>query len=381
MRVAFYEPGEYRGIGAAQASQADIQQAVAILREAKRPLIVAGSAASYARAGEAVQEFIETTRLPLLTEGDARGMVSDEHPYCLGFFDQGLSQTARKIREADVVMMLGRKQDLIIGYAMSPTIAPDARIIQVDPSEAEIGRNRGVAVGIAGDVEATVRQMTAEASKHSWQELEWIGELRAEGRAWQEHLESLAVADVPMHAMYVHRTVMQMLQPDDYLIFDGGDYCHFARAYLPARMPKSWLYVTPSGMLGHTFPTALAAKLAHPDRRVIAFSGDGAFGFNGIEFDTAVRHNLPIVCVLGERLGMGHRQADSAGRLWQAGRDRPATHAVRPGGARSWRARRGRGEPGGATPCPRTLPETGAAGAHQRAGAAGGKPAWSGGDQ
>ena len=231
--VAFYAPGEYRGIGAAQASQADIEQAVAILRGAKRPLIVAGSAASYAQAGEAVQEFIETTRLPLLTEGDARGMVSDEHAYCLGFFDQGLSQTSRKIREADVVMMLGRKQDLIIGYAMAPTIAPDAKIIQIDPSEAEIGRNRGVAVGIAGDVEATMRQMTAEASKHTWPELEWIGELRAERRAWNEHLESLAAADVPMHAMFVHRTVMQMLQPDDYLVFDGGGLLPL-RAGVPA---------------------------------------------------------------------------------------------------------------------------------------------------
>ena len=216
-----------------------------------------------------------------------------------------MSQTARKIREADVVVMLGRKQDLIIGYAMSPTIAADATIIQIDPSEAEIGRNRGVAVGIAGDVEATLRQLTAEASKHTWNELDWISELRSEGRAWREHLESLAVPDAPMHAMYVHKAVMQILQPDDYLVFDGGDYCHFGRAYLPARMPKSWLYVSPSGMLGHTFPTALAAKLAHPERRVIAFSGDGAFGFNGIEFDTAVRHNLPIVCVMGNDSAWG----------------------------------------------------------------------------
>ena len=303
--VAFYAPSEYRGIGAAQASQTDIEQAIAILRGAERPLIVAGSAAAYARSGEALQEFIETTRLPLLTEGDARGLVSDDHRYCLGFFDQGLSQTARKIREADVVMLLGRKQDLIIGYAMSPTIAADATIIQIDPSEAEIGRNRGVAVGIAGDVEATLRQLTAEASKHTWNELDWISELRSEGRAWREHLESLAVPDAPMHAMYVHKAVMQILQPDDYLVFDGGDYCHFGRAYLPARMPKSWLYVSPSGMLGHTFPTALAAKLAHPERRVIAFSGDGAFGFNGIEFDTAVRHNLPIVCVMGNDSAWG----------------------------------------------------------------------------
>ena len=261
-------------------------------------------------------------------------MVSDEHRYCLGFFDQGLSQTARKIREADVVVMLGRKQDLIIGYAMSPTIAADATIIQIDPSEAEIGRNRGVAVGIAGDVEATLRQLTAEASKHTWNELDWISELRAEGRAWREHLESLAVPDAPMHAMYVHKAVMQILQPDDYLVFDGGDYCHFGRAYLPARMPKSWLYVSPSGMLGHTFPTALAAKLAHPERRVIAFSGDGAFGFNGIEF----RHGgapQSADCVRnGERFGVGHRQADSDWGVWQAGCDRLAAYALRSGSPR-----------------------------------------------
>ena len=303
--VAFYAPSEYRGVGASQASPGQVRQAVDLLRGAKRPLIVAGSAAAYARSGDTLQRFIETTRLPLLTEGDARGFVSDEHPYCLGFFDQGLSQAARKIRQADVVMLLGRKQDLIIGYAMQPTIAADAAVIQIDPSEAEIGRNRGVAVGIAGDVEAALRQLTEEAARHTWHELDWISELRAESAEWREHLESLALPQAPMHAMYVHRAVMQSLSPDDYLVFDGGDYCHFGRAYLPARMPKGWLYVSPSGMLGHTLPTALAAKLAHPDRRVLAFSGDGAFGFNGMEFDTAVRHHLPIVCIMGNDSAWG----------------------------------------------------------------------------
>lgn len=303
--VAFYAPSEYRGVGASQASPEQVQQAVDLLRGAKRPLIVAGSAAAYARSGDTLQRFIETTRLPLLTEGDARGFVSDEHPYCLGFFDQGLSQAARKIRQADVVMLLGRKQDLIIGYAMPPTIAADASVIQIDPSEAEIGRNRGVAIGIAGDVDAALRQLTAEAARHTWHELDWVSELRAERAEWREHLESLALPQAPMHAMYVHRAVMQSLSPDDYLVFDGGDYCHFGRAYLPARMPKSWLYVSPSGMLGHTLPTALAAKLAHPDRRVLAFSGDGAFGFNGMEFDTAVRHHLPIVCIMGNDSAWG----------------------------------------------------------------------------
>ena len=303
--VAFYAPGEYRAGGASHASAERITQAIDILRRAQRPLIVAGSAAAYSRSGDALREFIETTRLPLLTEGDARGLVSDEHPYCLGFFDQGLSQAARKIREADAVVLLGRKQDLIAGYAMPPTIAAGASIIQVDPSEAEIGRNRGVAVGIAGDVEATLRQLTEEAARHKWSDLPWIDELRAERAQWREHLESLAIPETPMHAMFVHRAVMQNIAPDDYLVFDGGDYCHFGRAYLPARMPKSWLYVSPSGMLGHTLPTALAAKLAHPERRVLAFSGDGAFGFNGMEFDTAVRHHLPVVCLMGNDSAWG----------------------------------------------------------------------------
>lgn len=303
--ITFYAPGEYRGSGASQASAEQITQAIDILRRAERPLIVAGSAAAYSRSGDALRQFIETARLPLLTEGDARGLVSDEHPYCLGFFDQGLSQAARKIREADAVVLLGRKQDLIAGYAMPPTIAAGASIIQVDPSEAEIGRNRGVAVGIAGDVEATLRQLAREAARHKWSDLPWIDELRAERAQWRERLESLAVPETPMHAMFVHRAVMQNIAPDDYLVFDGGDYCHFGRAYLPARMPKSWLYVSPSGMLGHTLPTALAAKLAHPERRVLAFSGDGAFGFNGMEFDTAVRHHLSVVCIMGNDSAWG----------------------------------------------------------------------------
>ncbi len=108
-----------------------------------------------------------------------------------------------------------------------------------------------------------------------------------------------------MHAMYVHRALRRSLKDDDYLVFDGGDFCHFARAYLPARRPRSWWYVSPLGMLGAALPTALAAKLAHPERRVVMLTGDGAFGFNAFEFDTAVRHGLPIVAVLGNDSAWG----------------------------------------------------------------------------
>jgi len=108
-----------------------------------------------------------------------------------------------------------------------------------------------------------------------------------------------------MHAMFVHKTLKSHLRPDDCLVFDGGDFCHFGRLFLPARQPKRWLYVSSLGMLGSSLPTALAAKVAYPDSQVIMLTGDGAFGFNGMEFDTAVRHNLKIVGILGNDSAWG----------------------------------------------------------------------------
>ena len=301
----FNEPHDYLAATRATGSPDQIRDAVALLQGASRPLVIAGSAAAYADSGETLRGFIETAHLPLMTEGDARGLVSDHHPYCFGFYDSGLNRAARLLRRADVVLLLGRKQDTILGYAMAPTIAPEAKIIQVDPSALEIGRNRSVAVGIAGDIEAVVAQLTAEAAKHSWRDLEWLGELGSEIEAQKESLDALALPEAPMHAMQVHQTLQPFLRDDDYLVFDGGDFCHFGRASLPALAPRSWWYLPPLGMLGSALPTAMAAKLAHPTRRVFMLTGDGAFGFNGMEFDTAVRHNLAIVAILGNDSAWG----------------------------------------------------------------------------
>ena len=303
--VTFFKPEEYRGMAGPTATSDQVQKAVDLLRSSSRPLLIAGSAAAYSGSGDALQRFIETTRLPLLTEGDARGLVSDEHPYCFGFFDSGLNRAARLSRSADLVVLLGRKQDLIVGYAMPPTVPADARLIQVDPAAAEIARNRGVAVGIVGDVGAVLEQLTAEAAKHQWSDLPWLDELRAERESQVQQLEDLVKPENPMHGMVVHKTLSRHLRPDDYLIFDGGDFCHFGRAYLPAVKPKSWWSLPTLGMLGSSLPTALTAKLAHPDRRVILLTGDGSFGFNGMEFDTAVRHDLGVVAILGNDAAWG----------------------------------------------------------------------------
>jgi acetolactate synthase-1/2/3 large subunit len=303
--VVFSAPDKHRGKASILADPALVSQAVALLREAKKPLLVAGSAAGYTLSGEALQRFIETTHLPVLTEEQARGLVPDDHPYVFGFFERGLNRAAAKVRDADLVVLLGRKQDFTLGFCRPPHVAANAKVIQIDPASMEIGRNREVTVGMIGDVDRVLEQLTEEAEKHSWNELPWIEELRDARRAQAEWAENLARPEAPMHALFVHKTVKSILQPQDCLVFDGGDFCHFGRSYLPALKPKHWLYVSSLGMLGSALPSALAAKLAYPNARIIMLSGDGAFGFNAMEFDTAVRHKLNIVALIGNDSAWG----------------------------------------------------------------------------
>ena len=303
--VVFTKPDEYRPKASMLADPELVRQAIALLQQVRKPLVIAGSAAGYTHSGDALKRFIETTRLPVLTEEQSRGLISDDHPYAFGFFERGLNRAAAKVRDADLVVLLGRKQDFTIGFCRPPNLAADAKIIQIDPSPLEIGRNRGVAVGMVGDVTGVLDQMTREAANYSWKDLPWLEELRAARAAQAAWAEGLARPETPMHALFVHKTLKSILRPDDCLVFDGGDFCHFGRSLLPALKPKRWFYVSSLGMLGSSLPTALAAKVAYPESRVIMLTGDGAFGFNGMEFDTAVRHKLNIVAILGNDSAWG----------------------------------------------------------------------------
>ncbi|MGH7887687.1 MAG: thiamine pyrophosphate-binding protein, partial [Candidatus Binatia bacterium] len=248
--VVFIERDGYRPQAPLLTDPELARKAIALLRQAQKPLLIAGSAAGYTLSGESLQRFIETTRIPLVTEEQSRGLVGDDHPYVFGYFERGLNRAAAKVREADAVVLLGRKQDFIIGFCRPPHVAANAKIIQIDPSPLEIGRNRGVDVGMVGDITSILDQMTKEAANHSWKDLPWLDELRAARAAQAEWAENLSRRTAPMHALFVHKTLKSILRPDDCLIFDGGDFCHFGRSYLPSLKPKRWLNVSTLGMLG-----------------------------------------------------------------------------------------------------------------------------------
>ncbi|MSQ07238.1 MAG: thiamine pyrophosphate-binding protein [Dehalococcoidia bacterium] len=293
-----YLPREYRSMGRSQGDPVMIKEAAALLQGARKPVIIAGNPARYSVSPEQLEALAEATGAPVFTVEQARGLLDDEHPMCFGYADGALNGAARRFREADVVLLLGKRLDH--RYRYGQIFSPAAKLIQADPSPAEIGRNRGVAVGLLGDLGAITEQLAA-ASKGLKRANTgpWMTQLRQDRKAWLDSLEAKATGEAPMHPMDVYSRIKHLIDKDTIIVMDGGDYVQWGRCYLKARQPGGFLRLGPLSHLGAGIPYGMAAKLAHPESKVLVFSGDGSIGFYTMEYDTCIRHNLPITTVLG----------------------------------------------------------------------------------
>ena len=302
-----YEPHQRRPSGRAAAEPRLIRDAIESLGKAARPAIVAGIGAWWTRAGEPLQAFIEHTRIPLFTVELARGLVSDDHPLCLGAGYPSMNPMASKLREADVVLLLGERVDFRFGFGEA--FGPAAQLIHVYPEAKEIGRNMPVRVGLVADSGPVVEQLLEEAKGRTWEEGPWVKELREERAKQQTRFATLAASDQsPLHPLRVAGEVRQIIRDDDIVILDGADFSAWARLLIKAHRPGHWITHGRLGMIGTGIPYGVAAKLARPEARVIVFVGDGSIGFHFMEFDTAVRHGLPMVVVVGNDAAWGVEQ-------------------------------------------------------------------------
>ncbi len=295
-----YAPREHSLPRKVLGDPAQIAQAVELLRNASHPIIIAGSSAGATVDPEGVQRFVETTHIPFVSEDSARALIPDSHEYSVGLGYQPLNRAAQRIRDADVVLMLGKRLDYTLGFGGSPPFAQGVKHIVVDPSPAEIGRARTVEVGILGDVGPIVEQLADEAAKHNWSRHdEWLSSLSKDYDGWIEELHELASASDPIHPMFISESLQKHIDDDTHITYDGGDYCHFLRASIKRNKPFRFHNVSSFGMIGVGLPYALGAQVALPGERVVLAVGDGSFGFNGMEIDTMVRHNLPVKMILG----------------------------------------------------------------------------------
>ena len=291
-------PQEYRNAGRAHGDPAMIEEAAALLRGAQRPVVIVGNPARYSVAPEQLEALAETTGVPVFTVEQASGLLDDEHPLCFGYADGALNPTARRFREADVALLLGKRLDH--RYRYGQVFNGDAKIIQADPSEAEIGRNRGVSVSLLGDLGAIVEQLTAAAKRGAKSDISaWTDQLEADRNGWLDELRSRATGEEPMHPLDIYTRIESLVDDDTFIVMDGGDYVQWGRSYLKARKPGRFIRLGPLSHLGAGIPYGMAAKLAHPESKVLVLMGDGSFGFYTMEYDTCIRHNLSITVVMG----------------------------------------------------------------------------------
>jgi acetolactate synthase-1/2/3 large subunit len=291
-----------------QPDSRDIAVAVALLRRAERPVVIAGSGVWWSDAGAVLQQFIERTRLPLYTITFARGVVSDEHPLCMGYADPAQNRAAlHALRAADVVFVLGKRMDHRLAMGGPRLFSPDAKFIQVDLHGPELGLNRGIEVAIESDARTAIGAMLDEIGTLDWPERPWLAQVRAWRLEWRDYLHARASVTggaLPTPAA-VFAELRKCLPREAMLSWDGGDFTHWGRAMLPAMHPGGWIRLGPLAAIGSSLPNALALKLAYPDRPVVMITGDGSLGFYLAELDSLVRHGLPVVIIVGNDGGWG----------------------------------------------------------------------------
>ena len=282
-----------------------VGKAMTLLREAERPILIAGSGAWWAQASSELQRFVELTRIPLFTIGLSRGLVSDDHPLCFGYADPLLNGTAREFVDADVICILGKRMDYRLAFGGARLFNPKARIIQVDIHPAEVGRNREVEVGIVADARSFLAACLARVEE-PWPERSWLHHLSGVLQSWRTSLRpGEESGESPIHPLRLCRELREVLPPEATVAIDAGDFMQWARMALPARQPGRWLRLGPLGTLGAAIPFGIAAKLARPREPVVVVTGDGGFAYHGFELHTALRHDLPIVVVIGNDGAMG----------------------------------------------------------------------------
>jgi acetolactate synthase-1/2/3 large subunit len=265
------------------------------LQRAERPCVLLGQQVWTCRAGDAAVAFAETLDIPVYVNGAARGTLPPGHR--LNF------QLTRReaFVEADLVIVVGTPFDFRLRYGASikaPTV------VQIDMGYATVGRNRDVELGMVGDVGAILAAVTDAAGPLTANQKDnrsrWVERLRGMERDLVERrLPELRNDQDPIHPYRLAHEIDRFLTEDSIFVGDGGDVVTFAGNVVQPKSPGSWMDPGPLGTLGVGTGFAMAAKLAHPDREVVALFGDGSFAMTAFDMQTAVRFGLPYIAVVG----------------------------------------------------------------------------------
>lgn len=278
-------------------SNSQVDQILEMLVAAERPVMVAGGGCLFSRAHEEIRSFAEASGIPVFTNNKARGIIPTDHPLSGHSLTQIAMAKATGAGSPDVALFLGARFGMFTGGDRIPPA--DCKIIQVDISGTEMGRVRKVDLPVVADCRETLAALNAAAANKKWPDWqEWAGKLHGLSN-W--HISAYAAAiekSELLHPYEAVREVMAALDEDAIVCADGGETSQWADLLSRGRNPGQFSGHGYLGCLGIGMPFAVGAQVAHPDRQVVCIVGDGAVGLNIQEFDTMVRHNLPVITVV-----------------------------------------------------------------------------------
>jgi acetolactate synthase-1/2/3 large subunit len=306
-------PQRYRPTGRLRGDKGLIDKAAQILLDAERPLLVAGGGVIAAEAWEEFRRLADTLGAAATTTPMGSGSVSAHHARFFG--DGGWlggSAVMQALQEADVLVAVGCHFSSWLGLGKPPVMPanPKQKIIQIDIDPTQLGKKIAMEIGITGDAKAVLTDLLLalkEYGRKARADERWVQGLGENYRQYLKSLEPMLGGETgPITMARLAKEVGEYLADKDAMVtVDGGMVFHWAFTYLHAYQPRRRFFCAGGGHLGFGHPCANAFKIAYPERPVVNFCGDGAFGLTMQELDTAARHNLAVVHVINNDGGWG----------------------------------------------------------------------------
>jgi thiamine pyrophosphate-dependent acetolactate synthase large subunit-like protein len=293
--VRWPRPLAKREIARAAASSESLANLVDLLKRAERPIMLTGSGILWSQADEALRKFIDATEIPFYTTPQGRGVVPEDHR-C--FFGHARSKA---FKEADLVLVVGTRLNYVFSYGRPPRFSASATLVRIDNDPEEAATSQHAALTITADARMALTQLhEAVASAglprrfSAWREIL----AQEEGKRSQVFEQSIATSAVPIHPLRLCKEIRDFISRDTILVVDGQEILNYGRQTIPSFRPGHRLNSGPFGTMGVGMPFGVGAKAARPDRPVVVLHGDGSFGLNAMELDTAIRHKLPVLVVI-----------------------------------------------------------------------------------
>jgi thiamine pyrophosphate-dependent acetolactate synthase large subunit-like protein len=272
-----------------------VAEAIRLLAQAERPLVLSGSGVFWSDAPDTLRRWLERTGMPICTTPQGRGILPEDHP------DAVLNSRSTALRDADFLLVVGTRLNYVFNKAQPPRVSGTAKMVRIDIDPGEIAACDRAQVGIVGDAGRVLTQMleALPADLTPGRFAAWrskLAAIEAERRPAQER--DLSNAQTPIHPLRLCKEVRDFMDRDAILCVDGQEILNFGRQSIPTFFPRHRLNSGTFGTMGVGLPFGIGAKVARPDKQVIVLHGDGSFGLNGLELDTAMRHRIPVLVVI-----------------------------------------------------------------------------------